>query len=190
MKPGVLLIDNYDSFVYNIAQYMGLLGADVTTRRNDITISEVEGIDPDAIIISPGPGRPEDSGVSPRIVDRFPDVPILGVCLGHQVIGQVFGAKIEHAPTPVHGKASMIKHCGTGLYEGLENPFSGIRYHSLVVSPRSFPDELAITSETAEGIVMGVRHRTLPVEGVQFHPESILTMGGKGMLKNFLESIR
>ena len=190
MRPGVLLIDNYDSFVYNIAQYMGLLGAEVTTRRNDITIPEVEAIAPDAIIISPGPGRPEDSGISPAIIERFSEVPILGVCLGHQVIGHVFGAEIEHAPTPVHGKASMINHCGTGIYEGLENPFSGIRYHSLVVSPRDLPDELVITSRTEDGIVMGVRHRTLPIEGVQFHPESILTMGGKGILKNFLECIK
>jgi len=190
MTRRILLIDNYDSFVYNIAQYVGLLGAEVETRRNDVTLPEINKIDPDAIIISPGPGRPEDSGVSPRVVEDSSNLPILGVCLGHQVIGQVFGAKIEHAPMPVHGKASMIEHCGTGLYEGLENPFSGIRYHSLVVSPDDLPRELIITSRTKEGIVMGIRHRKLPIEGVQFHPESILTMGGKGILNNFLESIR
>jgi anthranilate synthase/aminodeoxychorismate synthase-like glutamine amidotransferase len=190
MTRKILLIDNYDSFVYNIAQYVGLLGVEVETRRNDVTLPEIEKIDPDAIIISPGPGRPEDSGISPRVVEKCSNLPILGVCLGHQVIGQVFGAKIEHAPMPVHGKASMIEHCGTGIYEGLENPFSGIRYHSLVVSPNDLPGELTITSRTRKGIVMGIRHRNLPVEGVQFHPESILTMGGKGILNNFLESIR
>jgi len=189
LSPRVLLIDNYDSFVYNIAQYIGLLGAEVRTVRNRTTMSRVKGIDPDAIVISPGPGRPEDSGISPRVVERLSDTPILGVCLGHQVIGMVFGAGIEHAPIPVHGKASVINHCGSGIYEGLENPFSGIRYHSLVVSPRNLPGDLMITSRTGDGIIMGIRHRKLPVEGVQFHPESILTMGGKLMLENFLGCI-
>ena len=186
MSPKVLIIDNYDSFVYNIAQYLGFLGADVEVRRNDIGIPEVARMDPELIVISPGPGRPEDAGNSPGVVERFSDTPILGVCLGHQVIGWVYGAGIEHAPLPVHGKASWVSHDGRGLYEGLGNPFSAIRYHSLVVSSEGLPGELEVRSRTLDGLVMGLKHRKLPVEGVQFHPESILTMGGRTILSNFL----
>jgi anthranilate synthase/aminodeoxychorismate synthase-like glutamine amidotransferase len=188
-SPRVLVIDNIDSFVYNIAQYLGMLGADVTTRRNHISLAEVERIDPDLIVLSPGPGRPEGAGVSPRIIERFPQTPILGVCLGHQAVGLVYGAQIVHAPFPVHGKASLIHHSGTGLYRGLESPFSAVRYHSLVISEEGLPPQLEVTSRTEDGLIMGIRHRDLPVEGVQFHPESVLTMGGKTMLSNFLEGI-
>ncbi len=187
-SPRVLIIDNYDSFVYNIAQYLGYLGAEVEVRRNDIGLREVSRMDPDLIVVSPGPGRPEDAGNSPRIVERFDDTPILGVCLGHQVIGWVYGAEIEHAPLPVHGKASLVRHDGRGLYRGVGNPFSAVRYHSLVVSGASLPKQLELRARTPDGLVMGLRHRELPVEGVQFHPESVLTSGGKTILSNFLKS--
>ncbi len=187
MNPTVLLIDNYDSFVYNISQYLGLIGADLVVRRNQISISEVSKIDPDLIVISPGPGRPEEAGVSCRIIDSFHERPILGVCLGHQAIAHVFGAKIVKAPTPIHGKRSLVEHESQGLYAGVENPFSAVRYHSLVVSEDQFPSVLRVTSRTQDGVIMGLRHRKYPIEGVQFHPESILTMSGKLILRNFLE---
>lgn len=186
MRPQVLLIDNVDSFVYNIAQYLGTMGVNVRTRRNDISLAEVERIGPDLIVVSPGPGRPEDAGNAPRIVERFSELPILGVCLGHQIIGSVFGARVDHAPVPFHGKISPIYHHGTGLYDGVANPFSAVRYHSLVVLEDGFPDELEVTARTEDGLIMGIRHRKLPIQGVQFHPESILTMGGKRVLSNFL----
>jgi anthranilate synthase/aminodeoxychorismate synthase-like glutamine amidotransferase len=186
----VLLVDNYDSFVYNISQYIGTLGVEVLTRRNDLSRRDVERIDPDAIVVSPGPGRPEDAGNSCGIVEEFCQRPILGVCLGHQVIGSVFGAEIIHAPCPVHGKASSIHHDSAGIYQGVDDPFTAIRYHSLVVSEESLPKDLLVTSRTDDGLVMGIRHRDLPVEGVQFHPESVLTMYGKTILSNFMERVR
>lgn len=190
MKLRTLVIDNFDSFAYNLAQYMGILGAEVITRRNDVSLDEIKRVDPDMVIISPGPCRPEDAGISPRLVETLPDMPTLGVCLGHQVIGYVFGARIIHAPHPVHGKASLIHHDGSGLYHELENPFSAVRYHSLIVSEDGLPKELKVTSRTDDGLIMGIRHRMHPIEGVQFHPESILTMGGKRILSNFMEMIK
>lgn len=186
MRPRVLLIDNYDSFVYNIAQILGSLGAEVDVRRNGIAPREVSEIDPDLIVISPGPGHPKDAGNSPAVVERFSAIPILGVCLGHQIIGWVHGAQIEHAPVPVHGKASPVEHDGKGLYSGIDTPLSAIRYHSLVVSDKGLPRELEVTARTPDGLIMGLRHRSLPSQGVQFHPESILTMGGRTILSNFL----
>jgi anthranilate synthase/aminodeoxychorismate synthase-like glutamine amidotransferase len=189
LRPRVLLIDNYDSFVYNIAQILGSLGAEVEVRRNGISPRDVSKIDPDLIVISPGPGHPRDAGSSPAIVERFSSTPVLGVCLGHQIIGWVYGAQIEHAPVPVHGKASAVEHDGKGLYSGVDTPLSAIRYHSLVVSGRGLPRELEVTARTPDGLIMGIRHRSLPSEGVQFHPESILTMGGRIMLSNFLRCV-
>ncbi len=190
MRTRVLVIDNYDSFAYNIVQYVGALGAEVTARRNTISVSDAEDIDPDAVIISPGPGRPENAGICGRLVEHLSGIPVLGICLGHQVIGWAFGARIVHAPQPVHGKSSLIHHGGSGIYSGLQNPFSAVRYHSLLVSEEGLPEELEITSRTEDGLIMGIRHRKIPVEGVQFHPESVLTMGGKTMLSNFLGGLR
>jgi len=191
MAIRVLLVDNYDSFVYNLVQELGELGADPLVFRNDAI--DVEGIRrerPDAVIISPGPGRPENAGISMEVVRRLAgELPILGVCLGHQCIGQVYGGAVVHAPRLMHGKTSQIHHCGTGVFAGLPDPFVATRYHSLVVTPASVPAELAVTATTSDGVVMGLRHRSLAVEGVQFHPESILTPSGPSFLDNFLAQI-
>ncbi len=188
MGPRVLVIDNYDSFVYNLVQYLGELGAEpIVHRHDDLTIDGVGDLAPDAILISPGPGRPEDAGVSNDVIERFAGVtPILGVCLGHQCIGQVFGGQVVRAPAVVHGKTSMVHHRGDGVLAGLAQPFAATRYHSLVVDRESIPSVLEVTAETDDGVVMALRHRELAVEGVQFHPESILTEGGRQLLSNFL----
>ena len=184
----VLVIDNYDSFVYNLVQYLGELGADPLVHRNDeLTIDQLVALEPDAVLISPGPGSPDDAGVSNDVITTFAGkVPVLGVCLGHQCIGQVYGGQVVRAPRVMHGKTSLIRHEGTGVFAGLPQPLEATRYHSLVVDRGSVPDVLEITAETDDGIVMGLRHRELQVEGVQFHPESILTAGGHDLLRNFL----
>jgi anthranilate synthase component II len=184
----VLLIDNYDSFTYNLYQYLCELGARVDVRRNDmVTLDEIERVAPDALVLSPGPGRPEDAGVCVPAVERFTGtMPILGVCLGHQAIAQAYGASIVRAPTLLHGKTSEIHHAGRGLYAGLPTPFRAVRYHSLVADPATLPDSLVVDARTDDGIVMGLHHKDLPVYGVQFHPESILTDEGKRLLQNFL----
>lgn len=186
--PRVLVIDNYDSFVYNLVQYLGELGgAPIVHRHDDLTVEAVADLDPDAILISPGPGRPEDAGVSNAVIERFAGVkPILGVCLGHQCIGQVFGGRVVRAPQVVHGKTSLVHHRGQGLLAGLPQPFQATRYHSLVVDRASVPDVLEVTAETEDGVVMALRHREAAVEGVQFHPESVLTPAGKQLMANFL----
>ena len=185
----VLVIDNYDSFVYNLVQYLGELGADPLVYRHDeATLDQLVELEPAAVLISPGPGRPEDAGVSNEAIRHFGerDVPVLGVCLGHQCIGQLYGGRVVRAGQVMHGKTSMISHSGDGLFAGLPDPFEATRYHSLVVDRASVPDCLEITAETEDGIIMGLRHRDLPVVGVQFHPESILTAGGHKLLENFL----
>jgi anthranilate synthase component II len=191
MGARVLVIDNYDSFVYNLVQELGELGADPVVFRNDaIDVAGIRAEQPDAVLVSPGPGRPEDGGVSlDAIRDLAGEVPILGVCLGHQCIGQAFGAEIVAAPHLMHGKTSEIHHDGTGLFGGLPNPFVATRYHSLVVRPESVPDELEVTATSRDGVVMGLRHRSLGVEGVQFHPESVLTASGPALLANFLAQL-
>ncbi|MGH8995942.1 MAG: anthranilate synthase component II [Acidimicrobiales bacterium] len=188
MGARVLLIDNYDSFVYNLVQELGELGAEPVVHRNDaIDTAGVEAATPDAIVISPGPGRPESAGVSMEVISTFAGrIPILGVCLGHQCIGEVFGGRTVSAPTLMHGKTSQIHHDEKGVFAGLPNPFVATRYHSLVIEPESVPDELEVTARTHEGVVMGFRHRSLAVEGVQFHPESVLTASGPALLQNFL----
>jgi len=185
----LLMIDNYDSFTYNIVQYLGELGEEVRVFRNDkITIAEIEELAPERIVLSPGPCSPEEAGVSVEVVRHFAGrIPILGVCLGHQSIGYAFGGKVVKSATLMHGKTSPILHDGEGLFAGLPNPFQATRYHSLVVERASLPEELVLTAWVAEGEIMGMRHRTLPVWGVQFHPESILTQGGKELLQNFLD---
>ena len=190
----LLMIDNYDSFTYNVVQYLGELGADVEVHRNDtITVDEIEAMAPERIVISPGPCSPDEAGISLEVVRRFAGrIPLLGVCLGHQCIGQVFGGKVIRAGQVMHGKTSMIHHRGEGVFAGLENPFEATRYHSLVVDKDHWPDsELEITAwtENEDGSmeeVMGLRHRTLTIEGVQFHPESIMTRHGHELLQNFL----
>ena len=186
--PRILVVDNYDSFVYNLVQYLGELGADPIVERSDaFTLADVETMAPDAILISPGPGRPEDAGLSNELIRTYAGrVPVFGVCLGHQCIGQVFGGEVVRAPEIMHGKTSLIRHNGAGVFDGLPNPIEATRYHSLVVARDSVPDVLEITAETDDGIVMGLRHRQYDVEGVQFHPESILTAAGHDMLRNFL----
>ena len=182
----VLVIDNYDSFVYNLVQYVRELGAEVVVRRNDEGIDELKKIEADRVIISPGPGRPESSGVSEEVVKEL-RCPILGVCLGHQVIGHVFGARIGYARRLMHGKVSEIHHDSKGLLKGVKNPFHATRYHSLVVCEEDLPSCLQISARADDGEIMGIRHRTLPIEGVQFHPESVLTEDGKMIIKNFLD---
>jgi len=187
----LLVIDNYDSFTYNLVQYFGELGADLLVRRNDeITLEEIAALRPARICISPGPGTPDEAGISNEVIRRFgAEIPLLGVCLGHQCIGQVFGAEVVRADRLMHGKTSPIHHDGRGVFAGLPEPFEATRYHSLLLHPESVPDTLEITARTDEGEIMGVRHRELPIHGVQFHPESILTREGKTLLSNFLSLV-
>ena len=187
----ILLIDNYDSFTYNLYQYLCELGADVRVARNDkISLEEIEAMAPQGIVVSPGPCTPKEAGISGEVVARFGEkLPVLGVCLGHQIIGYTYGGVVERAPEIMHGKTSMVYHDGKGLYEGLPNPFEAIRYHSLIVNPESLPEFLEVTSRTEDGIVMGLRHKSLPVEGVQFHPESIMTRVGHDLLRNYLKRV-
>jgi anthranilate synthase/aminodeoxychorismate synthase-like glutamine amidotransferase len=185
----VLVIDNYDSFVYNLVQYLGELGADPVVHRHDaVTLDEMDALEPDAVLISPGPGRPEDAGLSNAAIAHFAGlgVPVFGVCLGLQCIGDLYGGRVVRAPHVMHGKTSTITHTNTGVFEGLPNPLTATRYHSLVVARDSVPAVLEITAESEDGLVMGLRHRELPIEGVQFHPESILTDAGHDLLRNFL----
>lgn len=194
----IIVIDNYDSFTYNIVQYLGELGqelpiaAEVQVFRNDqISLEQIRQMKPDAVVISPGPGRPEDAGISLDLIRELgPTLPILGVCLGHQSIGQVFGGNIISAPELMHGKTSPIYHTGVGVFQNLENPLTATRYHSLVIERETCPDVLEITGWVEDGTIMGVRHRDYPhIQGVQFHPESVLTQNGKQLLRNFLERI-
>lgn len=186
----ILVLDNYDSFTYNLVQYLGEMGAEMAIYRNDqITLSEIEAMQPEKIVISPGPCTPKEAGISIDLIRKFgPQIPILGVCLGHQAIGEAFGGEVIRAPRLMHGKTSMIEHDGRSVYRRLPNPFEATRYHSLIIRRESMPDDLRITAWTQEGEVMGVRHKAFPVEGVQFHPESILTQAGKALLRNFLET--
>jgi len=184
----LLVIDNYDSFTYNLVQYFGELGADPVVKRNDaITPEEVEKLRPERIVISPGPGKPADAGISTEVIRRMGNTtPILGVCLGHQCIAEIYGGRVVRADRLMHGKTSPIRHGGSGVFAGLPNPFEATRYHSLIVEKSSVPACLRITADTAEGEIMGLQHREFPVHGVQFHPESILSREGKDLLRNFL----
>lgn len=186
----ILLIDNYDSFTYNLYQYLCELGAEVEVRRNDrITVSEVRLLDPERIVISPGPCTPKDAGISIDLIQQLAgSIPILGVCLGHQAVGAAFGASVVRAPEVRHGKTSTITHKGTGIFRGIPHPFTATRYHSLLVEETGLPEELEITARSEDGIIMGLRHRSLDVQGVQFHPESILTEGGHRLLANFIQA--
>ena len=183
----ILVIDNYDSFTYNLVQILSTLDGDVRVVRNDaLSVDEILAAKPDRLVVSPGPGRPEDAGISCELVRRNETIPLLGVCLGHQALGAVFGGTISRAPVLMHGKTSEIAHDGRGLFEGLQNPFTATRYHSLVVERDSVPASLRITATSSDGLVMGLAHRTSPLVGVQFHPESILTPQGELLLKNFV----
>jgi anthranilate synthase component 2 len=184
----LLMIDNYDSFTYNLVQYFGELGEEVKVVRNDeLTVDEIDALKPERIVLSPGPCTPNEAGVSLAVIERFKGrVPILGVCLGHQAIGQAFGGKVVHAKTLMHGKVSRIHHEGRGVFQGLPTPYEATRYHSLAIERDTCPGELEVTAWTDDGEIMGLRHRSLPVEGVQFHPESILTQHGHALLRNFL----
>jgi anthranilate synthase/aminodeoxychorismate synthase-like glutamine amidotransferase len=185
----ILIIDNYDSFTYNLVQYFGELGAEPVVKRNDETsVVDIEALRPQAIVISPGPCTPKEAGISNEVIGRVgPFLPILGVCLGHQCIGHVFGGAVVRAKRLMHGKTSPILHDGTGVFAGLPSPFEATRYHSLIIDPPTVPAELIVNAQTAEGEIMGVHHRAYPIHGVQFHPESILTRHGKDLLKNFLK---
>ena len=189
MAARILVLDNYDSFVFNLVQYLGELGAEPLVHRSDaLTIEQIEELNPDGVLISPGPGRPEDAGLSNEVITTFAGrVPVFGVCLGHQCIGQIYGGDVVRAPQLMHGKTSLISHEGKGVFAGLPDPFEATRYHSLVVQRDTVPECLEITAETEDGLVMGLRHREFDVEGVQFHPESILTAGGHQLVSNFLE---
>jgi anthranilate synthase component 2 len=185
-----LLIDNYDSFTYNLVHYLGELGIEVEVRRNDVvSVDEAMALAPEAIVISPGPGVPDNAGICLDLVARAAErqLPVLGVCLGHQVIGQAFGGKVIRAPVPMHGKVDEIRHNGTDVFKGLPNPFIATRYHSLVVEAQTLPEPLSVTAQTADGLIMGLAHKTLPIHGVQFHPESIATVAGHDLLANFIE---
>lgn len=186
----LLMIDNYDSFTYNLVQYLGELGEEVLVKRNDeISIAEIEALAPARIVISPGPCSPSEAGISVATIEKFAGkIPLLGVCLGHQSIGQAFGGKIVHAKTLMHGKTSQVTHTNLGVFAGLPSPYRATRYHSLVIERESCPDCLEITAWTDDGEIMGVRHKMLPIEGVQFHPESIMTEHGHALLKNFLKN--
>jgi anthranilate synthase component II len=195
----LIVIDNYDSFTYNLVQYLGELAAEypvaseIQVFRNDkISLTEILNLKPDAVVISPGPGRPEDAGISLELIAQFAShLPILGVCLGHQSIGQVFGGRIVSAPELMHGKTSLVSHTGVGVFQGIENPMTATRYHSLVIDRDTCPDTLEITAWIEDGTIMGVRHRNYPhIQGVQFHPESVLTTSGKQLLRNFLEQLQ
>ncbi|MDZ8257912.1 aminodeoxychorismate/anthranilate synthase component II [Nostoc sp. ChiQUE01b] len=195
----IIVIDNYDSFTYNLVQYLGELASefpvadDIKVFRNDkISIDEIRALKPEAVVISPGPGRPEDAGISLELIEQLgQELPILGVCLGHQSIGQVFGGKIISAPELMHGKTSQVSHTGVGVFRGLENPLTATRYHSLVIERETCPDVLEITAWVEDNTIMGVRHRNYPhIQGVQFHPESVLTSSGKQLLRNFLEQLQ
>ncbi|HEX2259517.1 MAG TPA: aminodeoxychorismate/anthranilate synthase component II [Actinomycetota bacterium] len=183
----VLLIDNFDSFVFNLAQYLGALGAEPVVLRNDASLQDLADVEPDAVVISPGPGRPEDAGCCVEAIRTFAGrVPLLGVCLGHQAIGVAYGGRVVRAEGVMHGKTSLVNHNSAGVFEGLPNPFLATRYHSLVIEPGSVPKTLEVTASTDEGVIMGIRHRDLAVEGVQFHPESVMTAEGITLMKNFL----
>ncbi len=184
----VLVIDNYDSFTYNLVQYLGELGAEVQVVRNDaVSLEDIGRLGPERLVISPGPGRPEAAGITVACIREFGSrLPVLGVCLGHQAIGVAYGGRVVRAPEPMHGKTSWVTHDGLGVYRGLPNPMAATRYHSLVVSPEGLPPCLEITAEAPDRTIMGLRHRNLPVEGVQFHPESVLTAEGKRLIENFL----
>lgn len=185
----ILVIDSYDSFVYNLVQYLGEIGADPIVHRNDaVTVEEAVGLDPDGVLLSPGPGRPEAAGIIVESIGAFAarGVPVFGVCLGHQAIGHAYGAAVVRAPELMHGKTSEILHDGAGVFAGIESPLTATRYHSLVLDPSTVPDVLEVTATTADGMIMGVRHREVDVEGVQFHPESILTTAGHDLLRNFV----
>jgi para-aminobenzoate synthetase component 2 len=186
----ILLIDNYDSFTYNLFHYLGELGADVKVYLNDkITLEEIEKLRPEKIVISPGPCTPKEAGISCDVIRRFgAKIPLLGVCLGHQCIGAAFGGEIVRAPSLMHGKLSDVFHDSKTVFQSLKNPFPAMRYHSLVIDPKTCPPELTVSARTSDGVIMGVRHRSYPIEGVQFHPESILTDQGKKLLRNFLAS--
>jgi anthranilate synthase/aminodeoxychorismate synthase-like glutamine amidotransferase len=187
--PRVLVIDNYDSFVYNLVQYLGELGAEPEVHRHDaLPLDDLRALAPDAVLVSPGPGRPEDAGVSMDAIGAFGEagVPVLGVCLGHQCIGALYGGDVVRAERVMHGKTSEVSHAGQGVFAGLPSPFTATRYHSLVVDAATVPDVLEVTATTVDGIVMGLRHRELPIHGVQFHPEAVLTAGGHDLLRNFL----
>jgi anthranilate synthase component 2 len=192
MTPRILVLDNYDSFVFNLVQYLGELGAEPLVHRCDsLTLEQIDALAPDGVLISPGPGRPEDAGLSNEVIGHFAGrVPVFGVCLGHQCIGQIYGGDVVRAPEIMHGKTSLIEHTGVGVFRGLPNPFEATRYHSLVVQRDTMPDVLEITAQTSDGLVMGLRHREFDVEGVQFHPESILTAGGHQLVGNFLDRCR
>ncbi len=187
----ILLIDNYDSFTYNLYQYLCELGAEVTVKRNDtITVDDVGALSPAGIVVSPGPCTPAQAGISNEVIVRYgPSVPTLGVCLGHQCVGQAYGGRVDRAGEIMHGKTSMIHHDGRGVFQGLPNPFEAIRYHSLAVHRDGLPDTLEVSAWTDNGIIMGLRHKEHPVEGVQFHPESIMTAVGKDLLRNFLDRV-
>ena len=184
----ILMIDNYDSFTYNLVQYLGVLGSEVEVHRNDkITLDEIESMKPERIVISPGPGTPQSAGITISMIERFhPKVPILGVCLGHQAIGAAFGGRVLHAARIMHGKTSEISHDGKGVFRDLPDPITATRYHSLAVERKSLPSCLEVSAEAEDGEIMGLRHRQYPVEGIQFHPESILTKEGMNILSNFL----
>jgi anthranilate synthase/aminodeoxychorismate synthase-like glutamine amidotransferase len=187
MSPRVLLVDNYDSFTFNLYQYLGELGADVEVVRNDaLTVDQAMARGPDRIVISPGPGTPDGAGISLELIRAAGRVPVLGVCLGHQALGQAFGGRVVRAPRLMHGKTSEVRHDGRGVFAGLPDPFTATRYHSLVVARNSVPDALEVSAWIEDGTVMGLRHRALPLEGVQFHPESVLSTNGKRLLANFL----
>ena len=185
----ILLIDNYDSFTYNLYHYLGELGVDVKVfRNNKITLDEIQTLSPEKIVISPGPCTPKQAGVSCDVIRRFGQrIPILGVCLGHQCVGAAFGGEIIRAPSIMHGKLSDVTHDAQTVFRAMKNPFAAMRYHSLVINPANLPADLTVSARTSDGVIMAVRHRRFPVEGVQFHPESILTQGGKNLLKNFLD---